>query len=90
MIEPDLVSMYCSTDVVKISGHSEKPKNIGGISQVHRVHPPLYKISIGARGTFKAPNDNKVGTEDPMYQGIYPASLRDPHHVYKREGAPLV
>ena len=42
--------------VVKILGHSEKPENIGRIGKVHHVHPPLYKNSIGVRGTFMAPN----------------------------------
>ena len=59
-------------DVVKFPGYGEKLGDIGGIGRVHHVHPPLYKISIGVRGAFMAPNGNKVGTKDPMYHGIYP------------------
>ena len=43
-------------DVVKFPTRSEKPEDIGRIGKVQRVHPLLYKISIGVRGAFKVPN----------------------------------
>ena len=52
--------------VWEFSAHSEKPEDIWEIGRVHRVHPPLYKYSIGVRGTFMAPNGNNLRTKDPM------------------------
>ena len=52
--------------VVKFLARSEKLEDIERNGKVQRVHPLLYKISIGVRGAFMAPNGNKVRTEYPM------------------------